>query len=71
MRADFNSKDTQNAGTGQYLSAEDMDHVLALLREVRELTQSQRIYSIANDLLQRLTEGEFAPNLVHDEPVAH
>lgn len=71
MRTHFNKEDSRISGTGQFVAAEDMRHVLQLLQELRDFTQSRRSFAIANDLIARLTEDEFVPNLVHDEPAAH
>ena len=54
------------AFTGQYLSADEVGTLAALMRELRELTQSRRTFAAASEFLQRLTAEAYQPNLVHD-----
>ena len=54
------------AFTGQYLSADEVGTLAALMRELRDVTQSRRTFAAASELLQRLTTETYQPNLVHD-----
>ena len=52
--------------TGQYLSADEVGTLAALMQELRDLTQSRRTFTATSELLQRLTNETNQPNLVHD-----
>ena len=74
MRAEFISEENrlENAGrTGQYLSAEDVGQMVALIKELRDVTQSRKSFAAANDFLGRFTSDEVAPELVHDPAFEH
>lgn len=71
MRTQVISEENRIAGSGSYVSAEDMSRVISLLKELRDLTQSRTTFAAANDLIARFADEDFIPNLVHDEPAAH
>ena len=53
--------------TGQFLSADEVGTLSALMQDLRDLTQSRRTFAAASDLLSRLTTENDHPHLVHDQ----
>ena len=52
--------------TGQFLSADEVGTLAALMQELRDLTQSRRTFAAVNDLMGRLATVSDHPHLVQD-----
>ena len=52
--------------TGQFLSADEIGTLAALMQELGDLTQSRRTFAAVNDLMSRLTTESEHPHLVQD-----
>ncbi len=57
--------------TGQYLSADEVGTLAALMQELRDLTQSRRTFAATNELLARLTHEAAPSHLVHDDTLEY
>ncbi len=73
MSIDTNGEYDSRHQAGQYLSATDIGVMVALVRELRDLTQSRSSFAAANDLLARfdIEDGEVAPELVQEGYLEH
>ena len=56
------------AFTGQFLSADEIGTLAALMQELRDLTQSRRTFAAVNELMARLATESDHPHLVQDQP---
>lgn len=63
----WNSPDART--TAPVLSQDDVDTLVSLMTELRELTQSRRSFAKATDLLQRLGGETQSPSLVPADAV--
>ncbi len=63
--------DVTTGPTGQYLSAEDVGQMVALIKELREVTLSRKSFTAANAFLARFTSEDVVPELVRDELLAN
>lgn len=73
MRIDTNGEDKSRNLAGHYLSAKDISVMIALIKEVRELTQSRSSFAAANELLARfdIEDEDVMPELVQDGQFEH
>lgn len=56
-----------SAPAGQFLSAEDVNAMIRLMQELRDVTLSRGTFTAASDFLARLGDAAAAPSLVrHD-----
>ena len=56
---------------GQYLSADEVGKLAALLQELRDVTQSRRTFAATDELLARLKLEAVPSHLVHDDTLEY
>ena len=57
--------------TGQYLSADEVGALAALMQELRDLTQSRRTFAAASELLDRLTRETGSSHVAHGDTLEY
>ena len=67
----FNGAGERQASQGRYLSSEELDVLVRLMEELRDVTQSRRTFSAANEFLSRFSGEAVRSSLVPADVLEH